>query len=1012
MSTNSLSALLAALYPGSPMNLLSRDPGIAMDTRVDAVLRLFAAQFSLRPGLRRRLRVKGGWLDFSVGFTTDSDSVARTLVFEAGRARVRPGVDNARVTLCFVDEAALASMLGATPYDTWRMMLENRLCIRGDTGWLQVFNHLVSRALGRLQNRVFAKERRQDADAAKAIAGACYGPGAEAMDVRRAERLSAPSVDPGVRFLEDPWLAGYGLEDFPRLSRFLSDHFDVTPEVCAERPALLTEFYREHGFFEKPDGRPWNPVLRQAEAFAHLMVNKKPLVAEGDLLGGSTTAKLPCGVVLYPDAQGGLLWGELDTVDRRLLNPYRISEQTKKVLHEDVFPYFADKNFWKWVHDRYSDPLCQRINDRSVAYFVWKMVGISHTIPDYGALLDKGLSGIHADIAARLVREDLDREQRDTLVAMQITLHGVIAYAKNLSREAARLARREKDPERAAELVKISRIYARVPEQAPETLHEALCSLWVVFVALHMENTNTAISWGRLDRLLQPFFERDMEALDTQQARKAYEKRALELVGCLMMRCTDHLPLVPDAGNYLFGGSSSDQAITLGGVDEQGRDAVCDMTYVFLKATEMLCIRDPNVNARFSPGVNGDAYLARLCDVNFRTAATPSMHNDAAVEAALAPHGYPIEHIRDWSATGCVEPTLSGRHMGHTGSVLMNMVAALEMALYNGRHPLMRWDVGPKTGDPAAGDFPGFEDFFAAWRAQQEFLIEQAVEYNRMLAEAHVQLRPTPFLSSLVRGCVDKALDATRGGAMYNTSGTSNIGLADVADSLAAVKRLVYEEKVVTFAELRQTLEDDFASRPDLAALLRRRGPRFGSGDPQAVAMANRVAKAVHDAWAAHTNHRGGRYTTGFWSMSQHVAYGNLSGALPSGRPAGKAFTPGLTPSPEASPNFLDNMLDVASLAPENMDNNIAFNVKLVPAATDGVAKTVETMAAYVRAYFQQGGMQMQFNVVNSETLKKAMLHPENYRNLLVRISGYNAYFVTLNREMQLELIERAQYGL
>ena len=171
------------------------------------------------------------------------------------------------------------------------------------------------------------------------------------------------------------------------------------------------------------------------------------------------------------------------------------------------------------------------------------------------------------------------------------------------------------------------------------------------------------------------------------------------------MRGTDHLPLVPDIGNYLFGGSSSDQAITLGGVTPEGHDGVNDMTYIFLKATEILSIRDPNVNARFHSGINSDAYLKRLCEVNYLTAATPSMHNDQAVFASLQKFDYSIEDTRDWAATGCVEPTLSGKHMGHTGSILMNMVAGLEMALNNGRHPLMKWDLGPKTGSPEKGDF-------------------------------------------------------------------------------------------------------------------------------------------------------------------------------------------------------------------------------------------------------------------------------------------------------------------
>jgi len=188
--------------------------------------------------------------------------------------------------------------------------------------------------------------------------------------------------------------------------------------------------------------------------------------------------------------------------------------------------------------------------------------------------------------------------------------------------------------------------------------------------------------------------------------------------------------------------------------------------------------------------------------------------------------------------------------------------------------------------------------------------------------------------------------------------------------------------------------------------------PLFGSGSEEALEMARRVMSVVHDAYAGHANFRGGHYTSGFWSMSQHVAYGNLSGTLPSGRLRGKAFTPGLTPHPGASKSFLDNIRDVARLDAKTMDNNIAFNVKLVPKAGESLDDIINAMHAYVKSYFDMGGMQMQFNMVSSATLRDAMAHPENYRNLLVRISGYNAYFTTLNREMQIELIERAEYGV
>jgi len=977
------------------------------------LLRLMAGQFNYQSSLKPYLACSDGWINFSVGFRTETGSVEQAIIFHDGRVRVTgtipPDVD---VTMRFVSDATLREMLRITPNEMLTLIMKNKMILDGNMTYLQLFNYYVSLLLGKKHQKMLDRRFREDMAERKQTYAVNDPALPKELSERKRRPLRGAKNDPGVKYLDDPYLSGYGIEDFPRLRNFLQIHFTAQPRICAERPKLLTEWYRAHGFEHDEAGNPWVPELRQALAFRYLMERKRPLIAENDLIAGTSTSKEPTGVIIYPDSSGTLIWGELETIGRRILNPYDISEEDARTLH-DCFPFWAGRNFKQWVREKYRKPLSLQIDERWVYYFVWKSVGLSHTIPDYPRVLEKGTTGIIADIEARLSSGGtLPAEETHALRAMALALEGVNAYADNLSREARRLAGEGGDLRRRAELERLAAICAKVPAQPAETLHEAIHVIWIIWVALHMENTNTGLSLGRLDQWLQPYFEADMEKLGAHGDRQACIKDALELVGCLFMRGTDHLPLVPDIGNYLFGGSSSDQAITLGGITPDGRDGVNDMTYIFLKATEMLSIRDPNVNARFHPGINSDTYLKRLCEVNYVTAATPSMHNDKAVCASLQGKGYADEDIRDWSATGCVEPTLSGRHMAHTGSILMNMVSALEMALNNGRHPAMDWVLGPRTGSVEKGDFTTFEDFFNAYARQQRFLVDQAVELNGMYAEAHALHRPTPLLSALIDGAVEKGADVTRGGARYNSSGSSNIGLADVTDSLMVIKKLVFDENRITFAELKEALEANFRNTPALHALVRKRVPLFGSGSEESLAMAKRVASCVHGAYQDHRNYRGGPYTTGFWSMSQHVAYGTLSGALPSGRCAGKAFTPGLTPHPSASKNFLDNIRDVARLEEVHMDNNMAFNVKVVPSAHERREDIVNTMHSYVRTYFDQGGMQMQFNVVDSNVLRDAMANPEQYRNLLVRISGYNAYFVTLNKEMQIELIERAEYGL
>ncbi len=996
--------------PGIPFARKSK--GMVFNGMSHALLSLMALLFNKRPALNRYLTVKDGPLDFTIGFVTETRSVRLAAVFSNGKMSVSKTIpEDADALLKFKDEAALLEMLRVTPNEVLNLILKNRMILEGNLSYLQLFNFLVSLLMGNKHLKMLQKRHRTDVAERKKTYSGCPAGLAGILKERRRYRMKCPGTDPGVKYLPDPYLSEYSLDDFPRLKAFRDAYFGIKPEICPERAELLTAWCRQNGFETDVGGAPWNPILRQARVFAHIMAKKAPLIRENDLIAGTTTANPTIGVVVYPEAQGTMLWGELGSIAHRILNPYAISEKTVEKLHFDIFPYWAERNFRNWVRVENGYPLCQKIEERWVPYFVWKSVGISHTIPDFPTILKKGTTGIRKEIEARLADTGLSAEGKNTLSAMRIALDGLDAYAKSLGGAAEMQAGSEKDPKQRAQLLRLAEILQNVPANPALTLDEAVNVLNLTWIAVNMENANTGMSFGRLDQWLQPYFETDMEKCATDAEKKVCIKHAVDLIGCLFLRFSDHLPLSPDIGNYLFGGASSTQALTIGGVTPDGRDAVNDMTYIMLKAAEMLTLRDVNVNARHHPEINSETYLKRLCEVNIITAGTPSLHNDRAVFASLSQHGYPEEDIRNWSATGCVEPTISGKHMGHTGAILFNLVAPLEMALHDGCHPLMRWAPGPKTGSIEDDVFPDFESFFAAYEQQLRFLIGQAVDFNNLLAKVHSEKRPTPFLSALMQGTIEKGLDVTAGGAVYNSSGTSNIGLSDVIDSLLVIKQLVYDEKRVPFSRLKAAIDENFENDPALQAQAATRVKKFGSGDPGALEMARRVTALVHDIHREHKNFRGGPYTTGFWSMSQHVAYGSLSGALPSGRVFGKAFTPGLTPHPLASKTFLDNLRDVAALDPDTMDNNIAFNVKFNLDPNDTREKSVETLCAYVKTYFGMGGMQLQFNVVNSETLKDAMAHPENYRHLMVRISGYNAYFTQLNKDIQMELIERAEYA-
>ncbi|HDP80662.1 MAG TPA: formate acetyltransferase, partial [Spirochaetes bacterium] len=331
---------------------------------INLLMRLVSLNFNHRPGLNRYLKSKDGWINFTVGIRTDSGSVGCGVAFRDGRVSVEgrmPGAPD--VTLVFDSDRSLMKLLGATPTEQVYMFLKSQLRSEGNASYMNLFLFLVSLLLNKKQKKQMEKER---TISRRGLLKRLPVPRKELSDEvnsRRAYRMKSEGADPGVKYLKDPYLAGFSLDDFPRVKKFLDLHFTTRAEVCPELPALVTAWHRENGFETDREGRPWSSILRKARAYAHLMENRKPIIRENDLLAGTTTMK-DVGVVVYPEGHGTMIWSELLTVPHRTLNPYDVSEETLKVLHHDVFPYWAKRNFKEWVRSEYGNPLCQRIDER------------------------------------------------------------------------------------------------------------------------------------------------------------------------------------------------------------------------------------------------------------------------------------------------------------------------------------------------------------------------------------------------------------------------------------------------------------------------------------------------------------------------------------------------------------------------------------------------------------------------------------------------------------------------
>jgi pyruvate-formate lyase len=475
------------------------------------------------------------------------------------------------------------------------------------------------------------------------------------------------------------------------------------------------------------------------------------------------------------------------------------------------------------------------------------------------------------------------------------------------------------------------------------------------------------------------------------------------------------VPMIPEAGEELVGGTGSNQAITLGGVDLKGKDAVNDLTYLMLRVTELLVLRDPNVNARYHPGVNSDDYLDRLCEVNIETKATPCFHNDVAVIDTLMSQGVTQEQARDYGVVGCVEPTSAGRTYGHTGCILLNLTAALEMALMGGKHRLTEDDqIGPQTR--LAEKMVSFSEFKEALETQLGRLIDLSVTLNNYFGRTHQQIHPTPMLSAMMEGCMEKGLDVIQGGATYNSSGATIIGLAETVDSVTALEELVFIRKKVPMQEMMAAIKADWEGYKKVQEMARNSSEKFGTDSKLAAVNARWLMDFIHQKFQSQENYRGGRYTAGYWSMTNHAGFGRLTGALPSGRNRGESFASGITPVSGTSGALTPCLNFVAGLDHRQITNGQALNLKYTPGDK---ATMLPRFAHTIKTYFgngggQAGGLQVQFNIISRQTLIDAVYHPQKpeYRDLLVRVSGYTAYFKDLNPQMQEEIINRTEYDL
>ncbi len=807
--------------------------------------------------------------------------------------------------------------------------------------------------------------------------------------------------------LKDISLKDITLDKLPLIKKLREDHFNTKTDVCIERAKLITEYLKEH------DKDPEDFQVIRAKAINHFLSEKEALFYDGNLLGGSTTSK-KIGAPIYPEFMGTTIWPELETISRRSINPQTLFSSDAEICNFDIFPYWLDRTALEVTRKRFNNPRCLQIMEKIVYYLNGKAGCISHCVPSYEKALSKGLRHIineavekEKELKSLEVNED-NKSKIEFYQSVQIVLQGIINYANKLSTTAKELIKYANGSAQKENLEIIADICAHVPENPARTYREAVNSLWLCQVGIHAENINMAMSPGRVDQVLYPYYKKDFEenGLSIEEATN--------ISCCLWLKIADNTNLVPETAEKLWGGAGSTPAVTLGGIDMQGDDSVNDLTYVFLKVTELMKLRDPSVNARYNYEKNTKEYRDRVSEVIINTKAIPAFHNDIADIKTIVNQGVSEEHARDYAIVGCVELASTGRDYVASSSIMFNLYSAMELTLFNGKKFSMGDEqIGPETGDPSG--FKTFDEFWEAFKIQLKWLLENAVDLNEKFGKVHQEMLPTPLLSAFFDGPMESGKDLIFGGALYNSSGVSFVAYPDVCDSLNAIEEGVFNSKKMTMQEMIEAIKVDFAKPYDkYLTNLKKEAPKFGTDDPIAKKNSTNLVKFIYEVLQSHTTYRNGKYRPAYWTMTTHAGQGKLAGAMPSGRQAKTVFSSGITPASQVAPNLTEALNSVALLCKDNyIPGGIALNIKYTPELDTGNSNGYhKKFGDLVEGYFKQGGMQVQFNVQTYKTLIEAKKNPKKYPEMIVRVSGYSAYFKDLSDPMKDELITRTQYNL
>lgn len=764
---------------------------------------------------------------------------------------------------------------------------------------------------------------------------------------------------------------------------------------------ILDAYYVTQGF-KATEGQPW--AIQKATAMKTVYENKPIYIQDNELLVGGVAFKPRAGI-LNPDSACSVIEKELDTISTRTYDPFYLSEENKKLFMEEVAPYWRGK----CVLDRWNAMMpddVRTMRDGGMLYVDKKFVrGYGENTPGWRTLLAKGVGGIKKEAEEKLASLDAAGgedvlKQMIFYKSLIITAEGIIAYANRHADLAEQLAAEEKDPVRKAELLKIAEVNRWVPEHPARTFYEGLQSMLTYEYCIFMEQNASSYNLGRMDQYLIDLYRQDIAA------GILTEDSAQELMDCFWIKIAE-MGLFQDGESAAFSaGYNMTVQVCAGGITKYGDDAVNELSYMTIQATMDTATKEPNMTVRYSISKNPDSFLRKAAECIRMGRTMPAIYHDDAGIKMLLNKGIPLSQAWDWTPCGCVETNLEGRLKSYTDIGEISMGGVVDMVMNNGRSRKTGELVSIETGDPRT--FETFDQFMDAIKKQIKYFVHTMATMNSYLDYLSENYRPVPALSLTYPHCMVVGKDYANGGAEFNVgNGINIIGQADIINSIADVKYLVYDEKKITMDELCKALDANFEGYEDIQQMCWN-APKYGNDDPRADFCAGEIYNFLVDEIEQYDSPFG-KLTAGMLPVSGNVPIGKSVGALPSGRYAWAPLADGIGATGGTDVNGATALLKSISHLPHaRFTQGTQMNLKIDPKLLAG-EQGLKNMMIMLKTQCSLDIYHTQYNIVDASVLADAQKHPEDHKDLLVRVAGYTAFFVELGKDIQDDIIQRTE---